>query len=84
MIMIWNQKEVFVCQSVQRFSKVCELLAANNISYKHKVVNNNNGSILGSGRVRTGNSSQSTDYSILYYVYVHKRDYDNACAILHS
>ncbi|MDF2546934.1 MAG: hypothetical protein K0R93_1832 [Anaerosolibacter sp.] len=82
MIMIWNQKEVFVGQSVQRFGKVCEILATNNIPYKHKIVNNSGVPMLGSGRVRTGNSSQTSEYSFLYYVYVHKRDYDTAYGIL--
>jgi hypothetical protein len=82
MIMIWNQKEVFVGYSLQKFNEVRKMLAANNIEYKHRLVNNNNAYLFSSRRARTGNFGENMDYSITYYVYVHKDDYEYACEVL--
>ena len=80
MIMIWDQKEVFVGYSLQKFDEVCQILALNKIDYKHRLINNDNSS----RRARTGTFGEKMEYSITYYVYVHKKDYDNACAVLRN
>ena len=80
MIMIWNQKEVFVGYSLQKFNEVRQILVANKIKYKHRLVNNNNTS----GRARTGTFGENMEYSITYYIYVHKNDYENACAVMRN
>ena len=74
MIMIWNQKEVFVGFSFQKFNEVRQILSTNKIESKHRLVNNSN--------TRSGTFGENMDYSITYYVYVRKKDYENACAIL--
>lgn len=78
MIMIWNQKEVFMGFSLQKFNEVRQTLVDNNIKYKHRLVNNHNNS----RRARTGTFGENMEYSITYYIYVHKNDYDNACYVL--
>lgn len=82
MIMIWNQKEVFVGYSLQKFNEVRQMLSANKIDYKHRLVNNNKTNLFSSRRARTGTFGENMDYSITYYVYVHKKDYEKACAVL--
>jgi hypothetical protein len=82
MIIFWNQREVFVGNSLQKFNEVRQILVANNIKYKHKLVNNNNTYLFSSRRARTGTYGENMDYSIMYYIYVHMNDYDNACAVL--
>ncbi len=79
MIIIWNQREVFMGNSMQRFSEVRTILDTNKIKYKYKVVSLNQGVTRG----RTGTFGENIDYLNTYYIYVHKKDYDNACAILH-
>lgn len=76
MIMFWNQKEVFIGYSMQKFSEVRQKLADNEIKYKHRLVNNN------SARDRTGTFGENMEYSTTYYIYVHKNDYEYACATL--
>lgn len=78
--MIWNQKEVFMGYSLQKFNEVRDILVANKIKYKYRVVNHNRGSRRG----RTGTFGENMDYSNTYYIYVHKRDYDNACTVLQN
>jgi len=84
--MIWNQKEVFVGYSLKKLNEVREILAVNKIKYKYRVVNNNNNNVylFGSRRGRTGTFGENMEYSNMYYVYVHKLDYDNACAVLRN
>jgi len=84
MIMIWNQKEVFTGYSLQKFNEVRHILAANKIEYKHRLVNNNNTYLFSSRRARTGTFGENMEYSTTYYIYVHKKDYDNACAVLRN
>ena len=83
MIMIWNRKEVFVGHSLQSFNDVCGILNENQIKYKYKIVNNSNPYLFGSGR-RRGTFGENMSYSNLYYIYVHKNDYDHIRAILQS
>lgn len=80
--MFWNQKEVFVGYSLQKFSEICKVLSVNKIKYKYKVVNRNSAGIFDSRRAKVGSFGENMDYSNTYYVYVHKKDYENACAVL--
>lgn len=80
--MIWNRKEVFVGYSLQKFNEACDILAGNKIKYKYRVVNHNSGYISGSSRSRTGSLGENMGYSNMYYLYVNKRDYAEACSFL--
>lgn len=80
MIIFWNQREVFVGYSMEKFNEVRSILAANKIKYKYRLVNCHSGS----RRARTGSFGINMAYAYQYYVYVHKRDYDYACAVLRN
>ena len=83
MIMICNQKEVFIGDSLKRFNEICVLLSFNRIEYKPRIFDKNTSTILGpSRRARTGTFGENMAYSKTYYIYVHKNDYDNAIALL--
>lgn len=74
MIMIWNQKEVYCGYSLHQFNKVMDVLDLNKIKYKYKIVNN--------FKPGGGTFGQSMKYAQMYYVYVHQKDYDEACFAL--
>jgi hypothetical protein len=74
--MIWNQKEVYCGYSLQQFNKVMDALDFSKIKYKYKIANNFGSS---SGR---GSFGQNMKYAHMYYVYVHQKDYDQACFAL--
>lgn len=83
MIMTWNQKEVFVGDSSKRFNEICAILSSNGIEYRHRIVDKNSSPLLGSSRrSRIGTFGENMDYSKTYYIYVHKKDYDNAFSLL--
>jgi putative aminopeptidase FrvX len=83
MIMLWNRKEVSVGQSLQTFNEVRNTLSSNGIRYIYKIVDSTSPSYFGSSnRARTGTYGINTDYTKTYYIYVHKRDYYNAQALL--
>lgn len=82
MIMIWNRKEVFVGWSMEQFYNVRRILAENKIKYTFKVVSNSAPTIFGSGRGHTGNFGEDMRFSTTNYVYVHKKDFDQACVVL--
>lgn len=80
MIMIWNRKEVFIGNSLKEFSHIRAVLNANKINYKYKI-----------GRLNQGVSNRSaatlgenTNSLITYYIYVHRKNYDNACVVLNN
>jgi hypothetical protein len=78
MIMLWNQKEVFVGCSLQKFNEICQILLANKIQYKYRLVNNKR------RRSRTGTFGENMNYAVTYYIYVHKKNYEHICEILKS
>lgn len=85
MIMIWNRKEVFVGNSLQRFNEVRYKLSSNEIKYEYKIVDSTSPGYFGtSNRARTGTLGINMDYTHTYYIYVHKNDYDNAQPFLRS
>jgi hypothetical protein len=82
MIAFWNKKEVFVGFSLERFNEVRQALSVSRIGYEYRLVNHNSAHVLGSRRARTGTFGEKEEYSVAYYVYVHRKDYENACRVL--
>jgi hypothetical protein len=82
MIAFWNRKEVFVGFSLERFNEVRQALLVNRIEYEYRLVNHNSAYGFGSRRARTGTFGEKEEYSVTYYVYVHRKDYENACGVL--
>lgn len=64
--------------SMAQCGEIRHILAANHINYTDKVVNplKNNG-----GRTR-GGFGESANRNHLYYIYVHKKDYEWACQLI--
>lgn len=83
MITIFNRKELFVTFSMQKQSKIRDILSANNIDYKIKVLNNLSPSNISSGiRSNSNTLGINTDLTYEYIFYVHKTDYDEAMYLL--
>lgn len=83
--MIWNRKEFFVGNALQRFNEISHILSSNGIPYDYKIVDSTSSSSFGaSRRARTRNFGLNTDYMKMYYTYVHKRDYDCTMRMLKS
>lgn len=82
MIFFLNQKEVFMGYSMKEFSDVRYKLSTSGIKYKVKTVNQSSSTMLGSSRTRNGSYGLNQAYNYLYYVYVHKNDYEKALAII--
>lgn len=73
---IWQRKEIYIGYSIQDFSRIRDVLAANNIRYDYKVKNRqqpgyNRGQLVG----RWGTDSSADN---MYYIYVKKEDYEQA------
>ena len=79
MIMIWNRKELFVGNAMQRFNEIRYALAANKIDYTYRIVDNGIAT-----RTKLGTAGVNMDYAKTYYLFVDKRDYDKAQGVLHK
>ena len=75
MITIFNRREIYTGFSMEEFAKMREILSSNQIKYSVKVFNPNYGS-RESGR---GTFGENPNYFYQYYIYVHKKDYEEAC-----
>ncbi len=84
MIFFWNRQEVYVGNSMRRFSEIREILAQRKIEYTYKLVNHESARIAGSNRSMRGNAGESLENSTIYYVYVNKKDYDQAVGSIHQ
>lgn len=78
MIIFWNRKEVYMGYSMAECGEVRSILAGNKIKYTYKVVNPFSNSVRGA-RWHFG---ESTSLSYMYYVYVHKKNYEWACKLI--
>lgn len=81
MIFFWNRREVYFGSSMQKFGEVRDILAANKIKYTYRLINRNNSSFFSPGRGHTGSFGSRVECEYEYYVYVHKKDYEEACRI---
>lgn len=82
MILFFNRKEVFIGYSIERFTAIRQILELNHIGYTYKVTNRNSSSIFGSSRGHAGSFGEKAEYAYLYYIYVHKNDYEKAVGML--
>ncbi|WMJ85267.1 hypothetical protein [Anaerocolumna sp. MB42-C2] len=73
----WNRREIYHGFSLKTQADVREVLKANHIKYDYRVINLNN-----KGRVRTGNLGINNDFSLEYYIYVSKKDYEKTSHLL--
>lgn len=82
MITVLNRREVLLTYNLQRLAEVRELLETNNVKYDYKVINRNSPSALSDARARTGTFGQNSEFMREYIIYVHKKEYDYARALL--
>ena len=82
MITFFNRKEIFVGSSIDQFNNVRERLRQNNIKYTYRVMDRNSSNVVGSQRGRTGTLGQDLNISKTYYLYVHKKDYEQAIGLI--
>lgn len=79
---IFNRRELSTTFSMKEQARIREVLQENRIDYKIKTVNRNSPSVFSDTRARTGTFGQNMDTAYEYIVYVHKKDYENAKALL--
>lgn len=83
MLTVFNRKELLTTWSMEEQVRVRDLLAQHNIDYRIKTVNPTARSTFGDvGRSRTGSFGVNTDCTYQYYIYVHRKDYDRARAMI--
>lgn len=82
MILIWNRKEVFMGNSLEKFYEVRQILEANNIEYTYRLESNNSTFLFESRRGVMGTFGENIDLSTMYYIYVHKKNFEFASFIL--
>lgn len=66
----WNRCEIYCGNSMKIFSELRDVLSINALRYDYKIKYN--------GSRRYGTFGENPDYSYQYYLYVHKKDYDQA------
>ena len=79
MITFWNRKEVFAGYDIGHLARVRDTLSAAGMRYIYRSVGHGV-----SHRNVIGNSGQNPMLSSMYYVYVHKDDFDRAQYELHK
>lgn len=82
MITIFNRRELIITMDMSRQSEVRTILSDNSIDYTVKTTNLQNSSAVGGRTRRTGSFGINQDYSYEYKIYVHKKDYDKAVALI--
>ena len=82
MIWILNRREVMITFSMKKQAEIKDLLSRYNIAYTTKTTNLLYRSRMGSSRARTINLGHNSDYTYEYKIYVKRKDYDKAKAII--
>lgn len=78
MITIFNREEVYNGFSMEKFSRIRDILQANHIKYNYKCVSQNR------GRETFGTFGRNLNFLYEYYVFVHKDDYEQACYMINQ
>lgn len=78
MIMFWNRREVFMGYSLEKFYEARQKLEAHNIKYTYRLVGSDTTFFFESRRASMGSLGENTALSTMYYIYVHKKNYDLA------
>ncbi|MBK5263045.1 MAG: hypothetical protein JJE17_10850 [Peptostreptococcaceae bacterium] len=84
MITIWNQREVYIGNPSEELKSTMDTLTEHKIKYKYRVFSGSSVHFLNSTIASLGIFNQKNDCSKIYYVYVHKKDYADALAVLEN
>ncbi len=83
MIAVWNRKELTVTWDMGRQAEIRRILAEHHIPCTVKTENPQTTNFFGTTqRGRTGSFGVRSEYSYQYKIYVHKKDYEQACYVL--
>lgn len=79
MITICNRKELYIGSSMEDFNEIRKLLTHNEIPYKYKMINREDAN-------RRNFTVFKRDMAVqyIYYIYVHKKDYDKALFLIQT
>ena len=86
-MVFWKRREIYMGASLEEYAEVRRKLAAAGLRYDIKSVNrfgSSAGRILPMGRATMDAMTQNSEYMNIYYVYVHKDDYDRAMEVIHT
>ena len=79
MITVFNRAVVYTGFSMKEVSRVRDILSANKIDYRVKVINFHS-----STRERIGTFGQNMDFAYEYDIYVHKKDAEQARYLINN
>ena len=82
MLTVFNRKEVAATYDMAEQSRVRRILAENHIDYRVKVINRKSPSAFSDTRARTGTFGEKPELFYEYFIYVHKRDAEEAQLVL--
>lgn len=74
-MLFWNRVEIYCGYSLRDFSELRDCLNTKGISYDYKLINGSN------NRTRFGSLGLNPKFKTMYYLYVHRKDYDQAMFI---
>jgi hypothetical protein len=74
----WNRIEIYSGFSLKEFSDLRDALIAADIRYDYRQVDRNSSAAFSSNRARFGTLGQNSKFTIQYYLYVHRKDYEHA------
>ena len=79
-LIFWNRKEVYCGLDMKTFSHIRTILTQNNIPYIHRVVNQGGNG----GSQQLGTLGQNLSLQNMYYLYIHKNNYDQAVFLINQ
>ncbi len=82
MITVLNRRALCTTFSMEKQSKIRNVLSANHIDYIVKVINRNSLSVPNSKRGTMGTLGINISFAYEYIIYVHKKDLENAQRLL--
>lgn len=84
MITVFNRREAAITHSMEEQARVREVLSGNGIDYTFRVINRTSPSAFMNRRAKTGTFGVNMDYAYEYTIYVHKKDFEAAKALIES
>lgn len=79
-MLFWNRIEVYCGYSMKDFSELRDILVSNGLKYYDRLVIRKHH---GTNSNHSGIATLGQDRKTQYYLYVHKKDYDNAMFLMH-
>ncbi|AMC94404.1 hypothetical protein AOC36_10600 [Erysipelothrix larvae] len=78
------KREVYLTQNMSDYTRACDNLSAQGIKYSTKVRSQNSQSfsLFSSRRSTLGTAFENSNLQNMYYIYVNRKDYKQACSVL--